>query len=88
MVFKPSEHRGAIFRLLRDTQIECVGVSQKDLHMYINAYHMIQNFILNPNMWSKNITPTHLRENRYLKICVGGFGKFLLAKKLSSNSDS
>ena len=37
---------------------------------HTNAYHLMQNFILNPNVWSKKYYPTYFRENLYLKICV------------------
>ena len=99
MVFKPSEHCVVIFRLLLYTQIDCVGVDKRvsmrsPLRRRISDRPISMRIIwCRISFWirvcgRKNITSMHFRENRYFKICVGGFGKFLFAKKLSSNSDS
>ena len=67
-VIEPSEHDGVIYMTLGATQVYCVGENEP---------------VKKPPSRLKNLKPTHFRENRYLKMCVGGVRKILWAKKLS-----
>ena len=58
--------------LFRKTSIEIVILRPR---LYMNAYHLLRNFILKPNFWSKKITST-----AWVRKFLCGFGKFAYAK--------
>ena len=92
MMFERSEYCRFIFRFLQYTQVNCVGEKECVSMRPPLRRCILDRLILTHIIWCRilfwiqiccqnNITPTQLRDNRYLKFCVGGLGKFTRAKK-------